>query len=99
MVVYNNRFVFDPTRIGSDCTKANACGFNGVFSNYGTYPDWSPYKGTMVMRNITLRQHNVFRDNTYFGPWRFMARGAGNAVSWGRWRARPLSQDAGSRVV
>ena len=30
--------------LGSKCTAANGCGFNGLFSNYGTYPDWSPYK-------------------------------------------------------
>ena len=58
LVVTRNTFSFNPKQLGSKCTSANACGFNGVFSNYGTYPGWSPYKGTLVEKHITFSQHN-----------------------------------------
>ena len=91
-----NTFSFDPKHLGSKCTAANACGFNGVFSNYGSYPDWSPYKGSVVEKHITFSQHNVWSHNSYHGPWRFMALQAGHAVSWTRWRSATYHQDAGS---
>jgi hypothetical protein len=42
-----------------------SCGFNGLFSNYGTFPDRSPYQGEVVEEAITFEQNNVWRDNTY----------------------------------
>ena len=56
------------------CTSDRGCGLNGVFSQVGTYPDWSPYKGYVVPDNITFHQRNVWRSNRHTGPWRFMAR-------------------------
>ena len=49
------------------CKFANGCGFNGIFSNWGTYPSWSPYKGAVIENAITFHQNNVFADNTYTG--------------------------------
>ena len=43
--VTGNRFVFTPSHLGAACTAARQCGFTGVFSNYGSYPSWSPYRG------------------------------------------------------
>ena len=96
LVVTKNTFSFSPAHLGSKCTAANGCGFNGLFSNYGTYPDWSPYKGTVVEKHITFSQHNLWTHNSYFGPWRFMALQAGHTVSWTRWRST-YHQDAGSK--
>ena len=96
VLVTNNYFAFDPADIGSDCTAANYCGFNGIFSQYGTQPSWSPYHGTVVEDHITFDQHNRFRDNAYYGPWRFVAHEQGNAVTWAQWRIKPYQQDAGS---
>ena len=68
------------------CTPAEGCGIQGVFSEYGSYPSWSPYQGTTVEKNITFKQDNHFEDNTYQGPWSFMALQLGNFVSGSRWR-------------
>ena len=40
-----------------------------VVSNYGTYPAWSPYHGTLVQDAITHDQDNYWYSNDYFGPW------------------------------
>jgi hypothetical protein len=96
--VNHNVFEFDPASLGSACTLANECGFQGIFSEYGTYPSWSPYKGTSVENHITFGQNNQFSQNTYNGPWRFMVQAQNNNVTWAKWRARPFSQDAGSTM-
>ncbi len=94
--VHDNVFQITPANIGATCTVANTCGFNGVFSQWGTYPSWSPYKDQVVEDAVTYSQNNLFSNNTYQGPWQFMTHEAGNAVSWSTWRASPSSQDAGS---
>ena len=58
-----------PSDIGPSCTPANECGFQGMFSEYGTYPAWSPYQKTIIEQQITFDQNNHFRSNTYDGPW------------------------------
>ena len=93
--VVNNAFRFDPSHIPG-CTVAKGCGFNALVANYGTVPDWSPYKGFVVPDNISLHQDNVWRNNAYEGPWRFMIRELGPRVSWSTWRSAPYHQDAGS---
>ena len=50
----------------------------------------------MVEHNITFKQSNVWRDNTYIGEWHLMAKEAGQAVSWDTWRSEPYRQDAQS---
>jgi len=96
--VYHNLFDFNPADIGSSCTMANYCGFQGLFSQYGSYPSWSPFKGIVVENHITFDQKNHFASNTYNGPWHFMAHQQGNTVSWATWRASPYDQDAGSTL-
>jgi Right handed beta helix region len=97
--VRHNTFSFDRASIGKKCTAANTCGLNGVFSNYGTDPSWSPYHGTVVEDHITFDQHNVFTDNTYVGPWTFMAHDQGTVLSFAKWRAKTYGQDAGSTLT
>jgi hypothetical protein len=97
--VHDNAFRFSPAAVGPDCIPQNLCGFSALMSNYGTYPDWSPYRGTVVEEWVTLRQDNVWSDNSYTGPWRFMAREQGNEVSWDEWRSAPYSQDRGSTLT
>lgn len=75
------------------CTPAHGCGFNGVFSEYGST---APFKGTAVEDHITFDQNNHFSDNTYIGPWRFMAHEQGTVVRWGKWRQSPYLEDSGS---
>jgi hypothetical protein len=83
VTVADNTFRFDPRVIGPSCTVAHHCGYNGLFSNYGT----PPYKGWVVPVSISDGQHDVFRDNRYEGPWRFDGFALGDRLSWRRWRA------------
>jgi hypothetical protein len=84
--VDDNRFSFDPAAVGADCSAARGCGYVGVFSEYGSYPSWSPYHGTAVEYHITFGQDNHFNSNVYSGPWKFMALADGDTVSWAAWR-------------
>ena len=93
VLVSKNYFAFDPARIGPDCTPSKYCGFNGIFSQWGS---WLPYHGTVVSNHITFGQNNHFVSNTYTGPWRFVVHEQGNSVDWATWRGSPYHQDAGS---
>ena len=95
VVVEGNDFAVDNEKVPL-CVRSRGCGFNGLFSNYGTYPDWSPYKADVVENNITFEQNNVWRNNTYVGEWHFMVKEAGQTVSWEVWRSEPYRQDAQS---
>jgi hypothetical protein len=97
VLVESNAFGTDPSKIPG-CSPSKGCGFNGVFSNYGTYPLWSPYHGKVVQKNITFKQNNVWRNNTYTGSWQFMAEEAGHVVTWDEWRSARYGQDAGSNM-
>jgi hypothetical protein len=95
VLVSRNIFTFHPARIGPDCTPGRYCGFNGIFSQWGS---WLPYHGTIVENHITFDQHNHFASNAYRGPWRFIVQQQGQAVGWTSWRASPYQQDAGSTM-
>lgn len=86
--VHQNTFRFTPSHLGPDCTARAGCGYVGLVSNYGTYPDWSPYKGEAVEDDITYAQDNRWYANRYVGPWRFQLHELGDAVSWRTWRDR-----------
>ena len=98
VLVEDNLFSFKPSDIGPSCTPANDCGFQGVFSEYGTYPNWSPYQKAAVEQHITYDQNNRFRANTYVGPWVFMVYEQGNVVNWTQWQEKPYQQDKGSTL-
>jgi hypothetical protein len=95
VLVSGNHFAFDPASIGTDCTPEKYCGFNGIFSQWGS---WSTYHGTTVENHITFEQNNHFRSNTYLGPWQFVVQQQGHAVSWTTWRGKPYGQDTGSTM-
>ena len=84
VTVSGNFFSFSPANVGSNCTKANDCGFNGLFSEYGSS---APYKGWVVLENISNHQNNAFKDNTYSGPWNFVGFNQGDVVTWSQWTA------------
>lgn len=96
--VEHNVFYFNPTAIGASCVLSQTCGYQGVFSEYGTFPHWSPYRGTSVENHITFDQDNHFADNRYYGPWHFMALQLGDAVTWNAWLGTPYRQDADSTL-
>ena len=79
------------------CTAtAGDCNMSGVFSNYGTFPTWSPYQGTVIEQAITFNQANVWSANRYQGAWRFIAHDQGVTLTPAAWQAAPYAQDAGS---
>ena len=93
--VRGNLFKIRPARI-PNCTPDSNCGFNGLFANYGSDPDWSPYQAWVVTDNITFEQDNLWSRNRYVGPWRFQIYQLGDGVSWNTWRSSKYGQDAGS---
>ncbi|MGH3656202.1 MAG: right-handed parallel beta-helix repeat-containing protein [Micromonosporaceae bacterium] len=91
--IHDNTFTYDPAVVG--CAE----GFGArmaLLSNYGTYPDWSPYQETVVQEAIAFRQDNRWHDNTYIGPWTFMPYDTSELIDAAQWQAEPYSQDPGS---
>lgn len=91
--VHDNTFTFAPARVG--CAPGFA-GRMAVLSNFGTFPEWSPYKGEVIQQAISRHQDVQWRDNTYSGPWTFMFASTGRSVDVAEWRADPAKQDVGS---
>lgn len=96
--VTHNMFTFNPKSVGEKCAPARGCGYNGIFANWGTYPEWSPYKGSTVQDHIVGKQNNRFQDNVYAGPWTFMVKGQGTKVNWATWQSAPYDQDTDSVI-
>jgi hypothetical protein len=103
VIVSHNAFEFTPSAVGRKCTSTDGCGYNALFSEYGTYP---PYRGWVIPDRLSDFQHDHFSHNAYRGPWRFMAFNQGESVTWGQWTSgftdidgsgdRFAPQDAGS---
>jgi hypothetical protein len=93
VTVSGNVFNFNPADIGSDCTVANYCGFNGLFSEVGVTV---PYTGWIVPLNISDHQDNVFTGNTYNGPWNFDGFNQGDVISWSQWTSGFEDQNGSS---
>jgi hypothetical protein len=81
--IHDNVFRFDPARIG--CVDGR-CGRMALLSNFGTYPDWSPYRGEAIQRAITFAQQNLWYRNAYTGPWTFMPYDTGHTLDAAGWR-------------
>jgi len=94
--IHDNTFVFDPTAVG--CTNSR-CGLMALISNPGMRPWWTPYQGTVIEDAVTFGQGNSWHNNTYSGPWQFMAHDTRTIVSFDAWRAAPYSQDAASTLT
>jgi Right handed beta helix region len=91
-----NTFNLAPSAIGADCTIAKSCGLQGLFSQYGTDPSWSPYRGEVIEHAITTTQGDRFADNVYRGPWRYMVHDQSEVVDFATWQ-HAWGQDRGSR--
>ncbi|MGW5190166.1 right-handed parallel beta-helix repeat-containing protein [Kribbella sp. NPDC004138] len=96
--VHDNLFTLNPDKLGDSCASRSGCGYNGIFANWGTFPDWSPYKARVVEDAITFHQGNRFFSNTYSGPWKFMVHEQGNSVNWAAWQGAPYGQDQNSVI-
>ena len=86
VTVQHNTFEFNPSDplYGGQCTEANACGQNALFSGYSStsaYPTWS------VCNAISNNQNDYFENNTYTGPWTFTYFNQGDAEGPRAWRA------------
>ena len=64
-----------------------------VLSNWGTYPEWSPYMPDTVQQAITFGQDNVWHHNTYVGPWTFTPFDMSRVLDAQAWQAAPYHQD------
>ncbi len=93
--VHNNNFNLTKANI-PDCATTESCGQQGIFSNVGTFPTWSPYKGSGIQDDITFNQNNLFSNNTYLGDWHFRAKTQDSLYNFAFWQAAPFSQDVGS---
>lgn len=91
--IHDNTFHFDPAAIG--CFPGFA-GRMAVLSNWGTYPEWSPYKGDVVQQAITRDQQVAWRDNRYTGPWTFVLGDVGRSATVAQWQGAPFGQDRNS---
>ncbi|MGB3440892.1 MAG: right-handed parallel beta-helix repeat-containing protein [Actinophytocola sp.] len=87
--VRENTFEFDSETPGC----LSLCGRMAVVSHYGTYPEWSPYKGWLVSDAITFEQDNRWYDNSYYGPWTFVAHDTSRSLTIDAWLAAPYNQD------
>jgi hypothetical protein len=95
VTVSHNVFRFTAADVpGCEGTR-DGCGENGLFSEYGSVPNWSPYTRYKIPDAIMDTRHNKFSDNVYYGAWRFMARTQGNIVPFSVWRSA-YHQDSGS---
>jgi hypothetical protein len=90
--IHDNRFVLNTAVVGCEV----ACSRMGLLANFGTYPDWSPYHGDGVQQAIIGRQSNRWHDNTYVGPWTFVAHDTSQILDHLQWQGAPYQQDDGS---
>jgi hypothetical protein len=94
--ITDNEFTFTRTGVGKGCSVLNGCGFNALFSIYGST---APYRGWIVPRNISDNQNNHFAYNSYTGPWLFMAVNQGIIVSPAQWTKGFVDTGDGSDIV
>jgi hypothetical protein len=93
--VHDNDFLIDKNAIAC----SNNCGQSGLFSNVGSYPTWSPYKGNVIQEAVTYNQNNHFDNNNYVGDWHFDSYYPGNVLSLPAWQASRSLQDLHSTFM
>ena len=94
--VHGNTFLHAPLNIGPECTFDNHCGVMSVLSNWGSWPEWSPYRDDAIQVAITFGQGNSWSNNTYKGEWGFVPFKGGNLITFAKWQTAPYGQDEGS---
>lgn len=83
-----NKFYMSYSAVPGCRGAANSCGENALFSQYGTSPTWSPYKGFAISKAITKARGNKFSHNTYVGTWKFMYHDQSTILTLAGWRAK-----------
>ena len=94
--VHDNTFSINKSEVTGCEAAPNSCGLQGIFSNSGSSPSWSPYMGSVIQQAITFNQNNTFSNNTYLGDWDFMVKDQSTVASPAFWMTAPYNQDAGS---
>jgi hypothetical protein len=92
--IHDNTFTIDPSRM----TCGSMCARMALLSNYGSYPEWSPYKESRVQDAITFDQHNTWRNNHYVGAWTFTVNDPSKTIQFGQWQSTPFQQDQNSTM-
>jgi hypothetical protein len=92
--IHDNTFTIDSSKM--PC--ASMCARMALLSNYGSYPEWSPYKDSKVQDAITFDQHNTWRDNHYVGAWTFTVHDPSKTIQFGQWQSTPYQQDQNSTM-
>lgn len=92
--IHDNEFTFDPAAVGG--CPVRRCGRMGLFANVGTVPEWSPYKGDVIQRDIVHTAGNHWHANRYAGPWWFTVVDMATVVPAAEWTGPTYGQDAGS---
>ncbi|MDQ1427576.1 MAG: hypothetical protein QOK39_1052 [Acidimicrobiaceae bacterium] len=95
--VHDNDLSVDHSAIG--CVATAMCAQEGLLSNYGTFPTWSPYLARTVQDAITFSQNDHFANNHYTGDWRFLVYETGTFKSLVDFQASPYLQDLGSSQI
>lgn len=103
ITVANNTFDHSHTQVLGARNTANANplvtgGRMAIFSQWGSFPAWSPYQTTTIQNQI-VTQADIWQSNTYRGPYRFLAKDTSNQFAYAAWQASPYSQDAGSTLA
>jgi hypothetical protein len=80
--VTHNVFELTQSKVPGCELATNSCGQNALFSEYGSN---APYEGWVVPLTISDHQDDRFADNTYEGPWSFVAFNQGDRVTWAQW--------------
>jgi hypothetical protein len=87
VTVSSNTFTYDANgKCTADTSKNQYCSVQALFSTL-----------TAIDQNIAFHQNNVFKNNTYTGPWKFLVPDQSSAlITPSAWQAAPYSQDMGS---
>jgi hypothetical protein len=91
--IHDNKFIATEPKLA--CAPGFASRM-AVLANYGTYPDWSPYKGDVIQQAITRDQHVNWHDNTYVGRWSFVLGDVGTELAVAAWQGGTSGRDRGS---
>jgi hypothetical protein len=87
VTVSSNTFTYDANgKCKADATKNQYCSVQALFSTTQT-----------IDQNIAFHQNNVFKGNTYTGPWMFLTPDqSGALISPTAWQGAPNNEDVGS---
>ncbi|HTB76374.1 MAG TPA: right-handed parallel beta-helix repeat-containing protein, partial [Polyangiaceae bacterium] len=87
VTVSSNTFTYDANgKCTADSSKSQYCTVQAMFST-----------SQAIDQDIAFHQNNVFKDNTYAGPWMFLTPDQGSPlIAPSAWQAAPYAQDVGS---